>query len=67
MGNQASNSRTTGMILAQYLPEEYPQRNKRRINSVEPGKVQCFHSLLYRALRQNIRERQFAILQELSL
>jgi hypothetical protein len=52
------------------LPEEYPQRNKRRINSVEPGKVQCFQCfqcLLYRWLRQYIREWQFAVLQELSL
>jgi hypothetical protein len=53
------------MILAQHLPKEYPQRDERRINPVKPDDVQRFQCLRYRFLRQHIRKRQFAILQEL--
>ena len=65
MSNQASDGRTTGMVLAQYLRQEDPQRDQRRINSVEPDDAQRCQCLRYRSLGQHISERQFAILQEL--
>ena len=66
MSNQASDGCTTGMILAQYLRQEDPQRDQRRINSVEPDDAQRFQCLRYRSLSQHVRERQLAVLQELT-
>src|SRR6478752_3501350 len=66
MINQASDGRTTGMVLAQHLAQGDPQRDQRRINSVEPDDVQRFQCLRYRSLSQHVRERQLAVLQELT-
>jgi hypothetical protein len=65
MSNQASDCGTTGMILVQHLAQENPKRHERRINPVKPDDVQRFQCLRYRSLREHIRKRQFAILQEL--
>ena len=65
MSDQARDGRATGMILAQHLPEEHPQRDQRRINSVEPDDVQCFQCLRYSTFGQYISERQVAVLQKL--
>ena len=65
MSDQARDGRTTGMILAQHLAQEDPQRNQRRIDPVEPDNIQCFQCLHYRILRQYIGEWQVAILQKL--
>jgi hypothetical protein len=66
MSNQARDGRTTGMVLAQHLAQEDPQRNQRRIDPVEPDNIQCFQCLRYSILRQYIGEWQVAILQKLA-
>ena len=65
MSNQASNGRTTGMVLAQHLAKKDPQRNQRRIDPVEPDNIQCFQCLRNSTFRKYISERQFAVLEEL--
>ena len=65
MSDQACDGRTTGMILAQHLPEEHPQRHQRRIDPVESDDIQRFQCLRYSTLRQYVGEGQVAVLQKL--
>ena len=45
MSDQTGHGRATGMILAQHLAKEDPQRDERRINPVQPTRFNCCHCL----------------------
>jgi hypothetical protein len=56
MSDQASNGGATGMILAQHLTEKDPQRDERRIDPVEPTRLDCLHCLRDHLVRKDIAE-----------
>ena len=66
MRNQTRDGRTTGMVRAQDLAQEDPQRDERRIDAVHPIDIHCCQCLRDDRLREHIRERQVRVLEKLS-
>jgi hypothetical protein len=65
MSDQPSDSCTAGVILTQNLAQENPQRDQRRIDSIQKTRLdvcQCFRN---RLLREDVAKRQISVLQKL--
>jgi hypothetical protein len=54
------------MIGAEDLAQEDPQYHQRRVDAVEPDDVDCCQCLRDDPFRENICERQIAVLQKLT-
>jgi hypothetical protein len=67
MSDQTGNGSATRMILAQHLAQEDPQRDQRRIDSIQPNRLDSCHRLHDDLLGENVGKWQLAILKKLTL
>jgi hypothetical protein len=67
MGDQACDRRSTARVRAKDLPQEDPQRDQRRIDSVHPERIDRCQRLLDDLLRKDVAERQISVLKKLTL
>jgi hypothetical protein len=65
MGDQASDCRAAGMICTQDLTQKDPQRDQWRIDPVQPARADRCQRLSDEILRENVAERQVAVLEKL--
>src|SRR5690348_7851376 len=61
MSDQTSDGRTTGMILAQHLAQENPQRDERCIDPIFPNELNRTQCLRNNFFREHIRKWRLAI------
>src|SRR5262249_43142216 len=65
MGEQARDGGAAGMVGTQDLPEKDPERDQRGEDPIQPA-AQRGQRLVDRFFREDIRERQLTVLEELA-